>query len=317
MKELIKLDLTVPNELNNYRLDVALHSLCPQYSRAIWQNLIKTEQVFLDDKVAKCKDKIKENQHLTVNAFVNKITNEDLNKPQKIKLDIIYEDNDILIINKHAGLVTHPGAGNIDKTILNALLYYDENLKNVPRAGIIHRLDKDTSGILIIAKNLKAQTFLVKEMQKHHIQKEYETICHGEIIAGSTIHTKIGKDPQNRLKQKVMDLNGREAITHYFVLDRFINFTHLKVILETGRTHQIRVHLSYIGHPIVGDALYGKTNFPTRNLPEKLVELLKQQKGQLLHAKKITFIHPTTKKEVSFEAPLPLNFQKILKLMPR
>jgi len=307
----ISLSASVTDELSDKRLDQVASVLFSQYSRTRLQSWIKNGELTVDDKILRSKDKVQAGQVILVNATLKSEGN---GQAQDIKLDIVYEDQDIIVINKPVGLVTHPAIGNRDNTLLNALLYHAPELKNVPRAGIVHRLDKDTSGLLVVARNLEAHTHLTRELKNHEIEREYEAIVDGAMIAGGTIDKPIGRHPYKRTLMAVTE-NGREAVTHYRVLERFPAHTHLKVQLETGRTHQIRVHLAHIGYPIVGDKTYGGRFKLPPGATEKLKEALRNFPRQALHARSLTLEHPRTGNEVTFAAPLPKDMRDLLKLL--
>jgi 23S rRNA pseudouridine1911/1915/1917 synthase len=244
---------------------------------------------------------------------LNKKQNNDWSA-ENIALNIVFEDEDIIIINKPFGLVTHPGAGNWNGTLANALLYYDPELSKLDRAGIVHRLDKNTSGLMVIARNEKSQKYLVEQLQSHSVAREYSAIVYGHMISGGSINDPIGRDPKDRIKQAVSS-NGKDATTHYRVIDRFKSHTHVKAILETGRTHQIRVHLSHIGYPLLGDSMYGgRVRFP-KKASEILKESLLGFKRQALHSKKLTLNHPSTGELMSWKSPLPDDMLKLLNIL--
>ena len=231
--------------------------------------------------------------------------------PEKIDLNIVYEDDHIIVINKPFGLVTHPGAGNLNGTLANALLYHDSSLSSLDRSGIVHRLDKNTSGLMVVSKNLKSQKFLVEQLQNHLVEREYSAIVYGHMISGGSINEPIGRDSKDRLKQTI-SANGKEAISHYRVIDRFKSHTHVKVVLETGRTHQIRVHLSHIGHPLIGDPMYGgRVRFP-KKANTKLKHTLSHFDRHALHSKKLTLDHPATGESMTWKANLPDDMQVLL-----
>jgi 23S rRNA pseudouridine1911/1915/1917 synthase len=235
---------------------------------------------------------------------------------EDIAINVVYEDEDIIVVNKPVGLVTHPGAGNWTGTLANALLHYDPSLATLDRAGIVHRLDKNTSGLMVVARSELAQKNLVEQLQTHAVSREYSAIVYGHMISGGTVDAPIGRDPKDRIRQAVVEEGeGKNAITHYRVIDRFKNHTHVKCILETGRTHQIRVHMSYIEHPLIADSMYGgKIRFP-KKADEKLKEALKAFNRQALHAKKLTLSHPITGEQMSWKAPLPNDMQDLLAVL--
>lgn len=288
-----------------------LSTLLPEYSRAKIQNWIKAGFVTVDNVVLRAKDKVRTDQVININANV---TTETTDQPQAIALDVVYEDQDIIVINKPAGLVTHPGAGRVDNTLLNALLYRYPELTNLPRAGIIHRLDKDTSGLLVIAHNLIAHTKLVADLQNRKIKREYATIVNGVMTTGGTIEAPIGRHPFKRTHMAVKE-NGKSATTHYRIIRHFPAHTYLKVILETGRTHQIRVHLAHIGYPIIGDPTYGKgPKIPTQ-CSDVLRQALMNFKRQALHAERLGLAHPRTGQLMEWEVKPPEDMEKLLQTL--
>lgn len=305
----MKQKLTIPTELAGTRIDQALAKLLPEYSRSLLKTWIDNHKITVNGELWPPKAKVAGDETVVIDVELEKQTT---HEPEPIELNIVYEDDDILVINKPVGMVVHPGAGNRASTLLNALLHHTPELKNIPRAGIIHRLDKDTSGLLVIAKTLKAHTYLVRQLQWRKIHREYETIVYGELISGGTIEAQIGRHPTKRTKMAVVDTDrGKIAITHYRIIKKYSNFTHLRVKLETGRTHQIRVHLAHIHHPIVGDHVYGRIRLP-KNAPENLVEALQNFKRQALHASKLGLTHPTSHKWMEWEAKLPQDMQKLI-----
>ncbi|HAT2068458.1 23S rRNA pseudouridine(1911/1915/1917) synthase RluD [Legionella pneumophila] len=312
MIEHIQQQLSVPRELHNQRVDSVLARLLPEYSRSLICNWIKTGAVTLNNLPCKPKDKALGGDLITINVD-HTIVNTDFNlcKPENIPIQIIYEDSEVIVVNKPAGLVVHPGAGNKEHTLVNALLHHCPELQLLPRAGIIHRLDKDTTGLLIVAKNLISHTSLIRQMQNREIKRHYLTLVHGYVISGGTIDTGFGRHPKNRLKMAVTDF-GRQAVTHYNINKHYKDFTLLNVSLMTGRTHQIRVHMNYINHPVVGDQLYGgRMKFPP-NADEAILSVLKQFKRQALHACSISFCHPVKNMEITLNALLPDDFELLL-----
>ncbi len=314
MSKQLQKSLIIPGELHNQRIDSVLAQLLPEFSRSQLSGWIKSGLITVNKQPRKPKDKAVAGEVIDVNVSFA-LDPDDFNKssPQDIPLHIIYEDDEVLVINKPAGLVVHPGAGNREHTLVNALLFHCPTLQHLPRAGIIHRLDKDTTGLLIIAKTLTAQTSLVRQMQAREIKRHYIALAQGHLISGGTIDTFYGRHPRNRLKMAVLN-NGRQAITHYSINKQFHHMTLLDVELMTGRTHQIRVHLAHINHPVVGDPLYGRLRFPA-NVSDTLRTTIQQFTRQALHAHTLTFCHPETNEELTFTAPLPDDFKNLLDLL--
>jgi len=314
-----QLTLEVPMELTNKRLDQVLGRLMPQYSRALLQRWIKDGHVKVNGTVMmQQRYKAMAGQIITVDVLAASSELMAKAQPQNIQLDIVHEDQDIIVINKPVGLVVHPGAGRNDGTLLNALLHYIPKLAQLPRAGIVHRLDKDTSGLLVIARNLMAHKKLVAALQAREVKREYQAIVRGKIIAGGTINVPIGRHQTKRTLMAVIEngnSKGREAVTHYRVIERMMQHTYIQVMLETGRTHQIRVHMAYIDHPIIGDQVYGGGMKFSKGASVELRQFLLNFKRQALHAAKLTLIHPTTNKEIEFTAPLPQDMQELLQLL--
>tara|TARA_B100000767_G_scaffold135935_1_gene128888 strand:+ start:3133 stop:4077 length:945 start_codon:yes stop_codon:yes gene_type:complete len=303
-----KFQIIIPNRMKSERLDVAIAEMLPDYSRSKITSWIKSGDALIGGRIFKPKDKVNGGEIIfltTKQKQNNKWLAED------IPLNIVFEDEDIIVVNKEYGLVTHPGAGNWSGTLANALLHYDSSLAKLDRAGIVHRLDKNTSGLMVIARNEKSQKKLVEQLQTHSVAREYSAIVYGHMIAGGLINEPIGRDPKDRIRQAILS-SGKNAITHYRVIDRFRNHTHVKAILETGRTHQIRVHLSHIGHPLVGDPMYGgRVRFPKKASDQLKKELL-SFKRQALHSKKLTINHPSSGEKLTWRATLPDDILKIL-----
>ena len=307
------LTIIIPERMTGYRLDVALSEMLPDYSRSKITAWIKSGDALVNNKAFKPKDKVNGSQMVMLS--LNKKQSNDWSA-ENIALNIVFEDEDIIVINKQFGIVTHPGAGNWTGTLANALLYYDPSLSKLDRAGIVHRLDKNTSGLMVIAKNEKSQKYLIEQLQSHLVDREYSAIVYGHMIAGGTINEPIGRDPKDRVKQAV-SMSGKDATTHYRAIDRFKSHTHVKAILETGRTHQIRVHLSYVGHSLIGDPMYGgRVRFP-KKASEELKEALLNFKRQALHSKKLTLAHPISGESMSWKAPLPDDMLELLKVLEK
>jgi 23S rRNA pseudouridine1911/1915/1917 synthase len=309
---ILKHEQIVPESAAGGRLDKVLAILFPNYSRSRLQDWIEGGQVLVNQKLARSKDKVHGGEVITINAELPEQTTEWI--AQDIDLPIIYEDDDVLIINKPVGMVVHPAAGNQSNTMANALLSYLPQLAQVPRAGLIHRLDKETSGLLIVAKTIGAQTVLVSELQARKIHREYIAIVNGVLISGGTVDEPIGRHTKYR-QRRTVSAGGKPSVTHYRIIERFKAHTLLKIILETGRTHQIRVHMSHKGYPLLGDKTYGARPIIPQGASPELIELIRNYKHQALHARRLTFIHPVTKKEVSFEAPIPEELESLINLL--
>ena len=305
------LQIIIPNRMIGERLDIAIAEMLPDYSRSKITSWIKSGEALIEGKTFKPKDKVNGSKIVFLNRKQRQ--NNDW-VAENIPLNIIFEDEDIIVINKEYGLVTHPGAGNWNGTLANGLLNYEPNLAKLDRAGIVHRLDKNTSGLMVIARNEKAQKVLVEQLQSHTISREYSAIVYGHMISGGLIDEPIGRDPKDRIRQTILR-SGKVAITNYRVIDRFKSHTHVKAILETGRTHQIRVHLSYIGHPLIGDPIYGgRVRFPKKASDELKKELL-NFKRQALHSKKLSLIHPGSGEKLTWRSPLPDDMLKLLDIL--
>ncbi|WP_412754061.1 23S rRNA pseudouridine(1911/1915/1917) synthase RluD [Legionella londiniensis] len=311
----LTIKLPIPPELYGQRLDVALANMFPEYSRSQLSHWLKEGYITVNGVAHKPKDKIRGKGIVTITLPENLPHNEQL-LPEAIPLEIIFEDDHLLIINKPAGLVVHPGAGNPGHTLVNALLHHDPSLQQLPRAGIIHRLDKDTTGLLMAGKTLKAYNTLIRQMRAREIKRHYLALVEGQLISGGILETLYGRHPRNRLKMAVRN-QGREAVTEYQIVKKYHDFTLLEVILHTGRTHQIRVHMAHINHPIVGDPLYGgKLRIP-KSAAADLAQALSNFKRQALHAYMLTFCHPYTAKMISVKAELPKDFTSLLEILDK
>jgi len=309
--QLISEEQRVADELSGKRLDQIAAQLFPQFSRSRLQSWIRSGELLVDGKVRKPKEKLLGGELLAVSA---ELEVEESWAPSDIKLDIVYEDDDILVINKPVGLVVHPAAGHRDGTVLNALVFMSESQATLPRAGIVHRLDKDTSGLMVVAKNLEAHTSLVEQLQDKTVNRQYEAIVIGEMTGGGTVTEPIGRHPTQRTRMAVVH-NGKDAVTHYRILERYRCHTRVSVKLETGRTHQIRVHMTHIQHPLIGDQVYGgRLKLPKAATPELIVEL-RQFKRQALHAKKLGLMHPATDEYMEWEAPLPDDILHLMSVL--
>jgi len=308
-----KLTIIVPEELAGKRLDQTLATLYPQHSRSRLQAWIREGNVKVDDKILRQKYQVKAGETIIVHP-IHVI--EEISSAEDIPLDIIYEDDEIIVLNKPAGLVVHPGAGNPKHTLLNALLYHNKQLEYVPRAGIVQRLDKDTSGIMVVAKTPIVHTYLVDQLQKRLVKREYQAIVFGVMTSGGSIDAPIGRHPTQRKRMSVVR-NGKPAITHYRILKKYASFTHVQIHLETGRTHQIRVHLAHIHYPIVSDGVYaGRVRLP-KNSSQYLRETIQSFPRQALHASQLGLIHPVSKHEMTWAAPIANDIQSLIDTLDR
>jgi 23S rRNA pseudouridine1911/1915/1917 synthase len=305
--------LSIPMKLGGERLDIALQQMLPQHSRSRLQTWIKAGLVTLDNKATTAKTKVWGGEQVSVVAQANPQENAFL--PENIPLDIIYEDDTILVLNKPAGLVVHPAAGNWSGTLLNALLYHAPQLADVPRAGIVHRLDKDTSGLLVVAKTLEAQTSLVRQLQARTVKREYRAIVWSIIWRNGTINQPIGRHSHARTKMAI-SRTGKPAVTHYEVLERFGTNTYVRCQLETGRTHQIRVHMQFLKAPILGDPVYGIGNIiPHKLMTQTLRNAVTGFNRQALHAVKLGLIHPKTNEFMEWQIELADDMKTLLEAM--
>ena len=306
------LTATVPAHCARQRVDAVLAELFPDYSRSRLQSWIKSGKVRLDGAVPRAKDKVVGDELIEVHVEAESL--DEGCRPQAIELDLVYQDEDLIVINKPAGLVVHPAAGHADGTLQNALLYLDAHLAEVPRAGIVHRLDKDTSGLLVVARNLKAHKSLVEQLQARTVHREYEAIVCGVMTAGGTVDQPIGRHARDR-KRMAVKIEGKPAISHYRVIERFRGHSHIRVNLETGRTHQIRVHMAHINYPLVGDPVYGGRLKLPRGAGDELKAALRAFPRQALHARKLGLIHPSSGREMSWKTELPDDMQQLLALL--
>ena len=298
----------VPDDLVGQRVDKALAQLIDGHSRSTIQNWIKKGLVMLDDETPKQKDKVFGGELLEVN--VPEIRQGEW-EAQDIAIDIVFEDEDMMVVNKPSGLVMHPGAGNPDGTLLNALLYHFPQSRQLARAGIVHRLDKDTSGLMVVAKTEAARLGLTAQLVDHSLHREYLALTNGQVISGNTVDEPIARDKYDRRKMAI-NMMGKEAITHYRVDSRYRHHTLLRVQLETGRTHQIRVHMNHIGFPLVGDPVYGRRLAISSDCHSELEAQLRSFKRQALHATRIEYMHPIKDEHQSWERPLPDDMQLLV-----
>jgi len=309
----IQQTIIIPDHLGGMRLDQALAKLLPDYSRTQIQAWVKNAEITLDGKPAKARHSVLGGETITLCAMLKP---QPIWDAQAIALDIIYEDESLLVLNKPVGMVVHPAAGHMSNTLLNALLHHAPVLQQLPRAGILHRLDKDTSGLLVIAKTQAALMSLTKQLKARTITRIYQAIVFGVLTSGGCIDQPIGRHPVKRKSMTVIE-TGKSAITHYRVIERYRAHTRIKVQLETGRTHQIRVHMAYAEHPVLGDQTYGgRLQLPKGATPE-LVQKLRQFKRQALHAYELGLIHPVTQKSLTWQAPLPEDMCELIDILKR
>ncbi len=299
---------TIPHEMAGRRLDQALAGLFTDYSRAVIQECIRSGRVTLDGKHAVPKKRLSGGERVSLR--ISPPASSDL-CPQPIPLTIVYEDGHLIVVDKPAGLVVHPGAGNRDGTLVNALLHYDASLASIPRAGLVHRIDKDTTGLLLVARTLTAHKKLVDAIQSRSIKREYDAIVHGALTGGGRVQAPIGRS-RTRRTQMAITATGKAAITHYRVKTRFNAHTHIRIALETGRTHQIRVHMAHLGHPVLGDRTYGGRPRPPGGADDAFRSVLRSFPRQALHASRLAFLHPGDGAPLLFEAPLPPDMRELL-----
>ncbi|MBD2859496.1 23S rRNA pseudouridine(1911/1915/1917) synthase RluD [Spongiibacter sp. KMU-158] len=312
MSQHIEQQVEVTLELDGSRFDQAASQMFPDFSRSRLQTWIKSGELTVAGEQRRPKDSVAVGELMVLQA---ELQPEGRFEAQDVELDVIYEDDDILVINKPVGLVVHPGAGNPVGTVLNGLISRYPGIDAVPRAGIVHRLDKDTSGLMVVAKTLQAHAQLVAQLQAREVHREYDAVVMGTMTGGGTVDQPIGRHAQHRTKMAVLQHGGKEAITHYRVQKRFTNHCHVRCFLETGRTHQIRVHMAYIKHPLVGDTAYaGRPRLP-KGASELLVNTLREFPRQALHARKLELEHPRTGDTMSWEIPLPEDMQYLLQVL--
>ena len=293
------------------RLDQLAAVLFPDFSRARLQKWVRSGELTVDGRVLKTTYRLNGGETLRLDALPER-QGEVL--PQDIPLDIIHADDDIILINKPAGLVVHPAAGHPDGTLQNALLHFDSGLAVLPRSGIVHRLDKDTTGVMVVARSLRAHTSLVEQLQERQMSRVYEAVAKGETDMSGTVDAPIGRHPRDRKRMAVV-LSGKPAVTHFRIMQRFLGFSLLEVSLESGRTHQIRVHMQHIGHPLVGDPVYGKSLKALKGAPDALLEAIRAFPRQALHARRLSLVHPASGGPVCFEAPLPADMEGLIDIL--
>ncbi|MBD3671055.1 MAG: 23S rRNA pseudouridine(1911/1915/1917) synthase RluD [Gammaproteobacteria bacterium] len=303
----------IPDEYAGWRLDQVLSEMFSDYSRSRLQQWIKDGQVTVDGVVWRPRDKVTGGEAVELRVEVQP---QERWQAQAIPLHIVYEDESIIVLNKPAGMVVHPAAGNPDGTLLNALLHHEPDLARVPRAGIVHRLDKETSGIMVVARNLKSQTSLVEQLQSRSLSRQYQCVVQGVMTGGGKIDAPISRHPVDRKRMAVVR-DGKQAITHYRVMTRFRAHTHVSVKLETGRTHQIRVHMAHIHYPIVGDPVYGGRLKLPASCTDELVTVLREFRRQALHAYHLGLVHPETGEVCEWQVELPDDMQALIAALER
>lgn len=299
----------VPDAASGRRFDAVLAVLFPEYSRSRLAEWIKSGDALLDGRQVRPRDPVRGGEAVALTVVLEIQTR---SEPEDIALDILHEDADVFVLNKPAGLVVHPGAGNPAGTLVNALLHRDPALVTLPRAGIVHRLDKDTSGVMVVARTLPAHTALVAQLSARDVHRQYLAVVVGSLVSGGTVNAAIDRHPRDRLRQAVRE-DGREAVTHYRLRERFRAHTLLECRLETGRTHQIRVHMAHIKHPIIGDPLYGGSLKLPKGATTELIESLRGFRRQALHAETLEFTHPISGEPVRCSTPMPADMQTLVR----
>jgi len=303
-----RLNATIPEPLAGRRFDQALAELFPDFSRSRLTAWIKSGAARLGGEAVAPRQIVRGGEAVELDVVMEREIGA---QAEDIPLDIRYEDADLIVVNKPPGLVVHPGAGNPDGTLQNALLHHDPKLAEIPRGGIVHRLDKDTSGLMVVARTLRAHTSLVEQLSERDVHRQYAAIVYGAMVAGGRVDEPIGRHAHDRLKQAVRE-DGRDAITHYRVRERFRTMTLVECRLETGRTHQIRVHMAHVKHPLVGDAQYGGLLKLPKGAGAELVAALRGFRRQALHAEKLEFLHPKSGKTIAIEAERPADMEGLL-----
>lgn len=312
MTQTIREQAEVGTELAGERLDQAAARLFPDYSRSRLQDWIRKGELRCDGRAAKPRDKVAPGALLTLEALLE---DEVSWAPQSIDLDILYEDEHLLVLNKPAGLVVHPAAGHADGTLVNALIHHDPAFAQLPRGGIVHRLDRETSGVMVAAKSLLGHHSLVDQLHARTVKRQYCAVCIGALTGGGTVDAPMGRHPRQRKKMAVVEQGGKPAITHYRIARRFAHHTRLAVNLETGRTHQIRVHLAWRHYPLIGDPVYGGRPRIPAGASARLIEALRGFPRQALHAESLGLLHPASGEFMEFDCPLPEDLQALLQVL--
>jgi len=301
----------IPDELAGQRLDQALAQMFPEYSRSRLKAWLLSGAVLVDGELWRPRDQVAGGETVELQIVPEVAVRAG---PEAIPLDVVFEDDALLVVNKAVGLVVHPGAGNMTGTLMNGLLHHAPSLEQLPRAGIIHRLDKDTSGLLLVAKTLPSHTALVRLLADREISRRYLAVCNGVLTGGGTIDAPIARHPVDRTRMAVRE-NGKPAVTHYTVIERFRAHTYINVVLDTGRTHQIRVHFAYRRHALVGDPVYGGRLALPAGASEQLIKALREFRRQALHAKRLELAHPTSGEMLCLEVPPPADFELLLRTL--
>ncbi|MGB5332160.1 MAG: 23S rRNA pseudouridine(1911/1915/1917) synthase RluD [Woeseiaceae bacterium] len=301
----------IPAELAGLRLDQALARMFPEYSRSRLKEWLLAGSITLDGAPKRPRDAVSGGEIVSLQPQTEASVRAE---PEPIRLDVVFEDGDLLVVNKPAGLVVHPGAGNPAGTLMNGLLHHAPIVEQVPRAGIIHRIDKQTSGLLLVAKTLQAHTSLVRLLAEREISRHYLAVCNGVLTGGGTINEPIARHRVDRKRMSIQK-DGKRAVTHYTVIERFRAFTYVSVKLETGRTHQIRVHFAHRRHALVGDPVYGGRLSLPKGATEELIQMLRRFKRQALHAARLGFVHPVSGERLEFEVAPPDDFQELLAVL--
>lgn len=312
MSDMISQQQQVPLSMRGQRFDQVASSLFPDYSRSRLQGWIKSGELTVEGSAVRPRDKLYGGEILRLQAHLPR---QEVWEAQAMALEIVHEDEDILVVNKPAGLVVHPAAGNYTGTLVNALLHYAPGQEALPRAGIVHRLDKDTTGLMVVAKTLPAHTRLVAQLQARSVSRVYEAVVQGALAGGGTVEASIGRHPKHRKQMAVVIHGGKPAITHYEVLHRFPHHSHVRLRLETGRTHQIRVHMAHIHYPLVGDPVYGKRARRLADASAELLETLKTFPRQALHATQLGLQHPVSGRPLRWKVPLPEDMSQLLEIL--
>ncbi|GAB2625154.1 23S rRNA pseudouridine(1911/1915/1917) synthase RluD [Novilysobacter erysipheiresistens] len=307
----VALHAVVPDEAAGRRFDAVLAELFPDYSRSRLSAWIKSGDALLDGREVRPRDPVRGGEAVSLSVVLDVQTH---SEPEDIALDVLFEDEHVIVIDKPAGLVVHPGAGNPTGTLVNALLHRDPGLNALPRAGIVHRLDKDTSGVMVVARTLVAHTALVAQLSAREVHRQYLAVVAGALVSGGTADAAIDRHPRDRIRMAVRE-DGRDAITHFRLRERFRAHTLVECRLETGRTHQIRVHMAHLKHPIIGDPLYGGSLKLPRGASDELVAALRGFKRQALHAETLEFVHPVSAEPVRCSTPMPADMQALVKAL--